>query len=102
MNRRQVTLLVFVVILVHAALFWALSGIHPVSQKPYVPPIAPPNFAAKEAKWIDETTGEAMVYREFRVSTRLSETEAPTPHQAPGDTPPSSAPLPSLQPTFTP
>jgi len=84
MNRRQVILLVFLVALVHGALLWGLLG----ARKPVVrvsgEPPSRPNFFARESKWLDESAGEVVVYREFQVSTRLAETgEKPKPVERP-------------------
>lgn len=104
MSWRQVTLLVFVVILLHGAAFWALSGSRVLPPKPY---IAPPSFIAKEARWVDEKTGEKMIYREFRVSTKLAETEVLVEKRGLTRDNPPSIPLihpisPTISPTLTP
>jgi len=74
MSRRQIALLVLFVALLHGGvlLFFAKSRSLPSKQA-----VPRPEFVAKEARWVDEKTGEKLVYREFRVSTRLSEPEKP-------------------------
>jgi hypothetical protein len=71
MNRRQIALIALVVILVHAALFWLLSGTKPLPKK-VIAEIPRPNFFAREARWQDQETGERYVIREFEVSTKLA------------------------------
>lgn len=74
MNRRQVILLVTIVGLLHAGLLWGLLGTKRQTNRVVPQPKARPNFFARESKWLDEDTGAVIVYREFRVSTRLAET----------------------------
>ena len=69
MNRRQLTFLATGVVIVHLVVFWLISGTNPL---PKVPFIAPPNFVAKEASWIDEKTGEHITYHEYQVRTKLA------------------------------
>ncbi len=67
----QVALLVVGVLLLHLGVFWLIAGRSPL---PYANArrIPPPNFVAKEGRWVDDKTGEPWVYREYRVSTRLA------------------------------
>ncbi len=74
MNRRQVILLVFIVALLHGAVLWGLLSVRKPAPRRMEPP-ARPNFFARESKWLDESSGEIIVYREFQVSSRLTETE---------------------------
>jgi len=69
MNRRQLFTVVLGVIVLHAALFWLIADTNPL---PKVTPIPRPQFIAREASFVDEKTGEKMIYREFQVSTKLA------------------------------
>ncbi len=84
----QVVLVVVGVLALHLGLFWLIAGRSPL---PYANArrIPLPNFVAKEGRWVDAATGEPLVYREYRVSTRLAlpdvwmEAPAPEPSPAP-------------------
>ncbi|MEI6351899.1 MAG: hypothetical protein WCP06_12435 [Verrucomicrobiota bacterium] len=69
MNRRQLLFLATGVVLVHLVAFALISGANPL---PKVPFIAPPNFFAREASWVDEKTGEHITYHEYQVRTKLA------------------------------
>jgi len=95
MSRRQIALLVLFVALLHGGVLLFFAKSRSLPSKPAVPR---PDFIAREARWVDEETGEKLVYREFRVSTRLSEPEKPArpleiSAQAPLPDPPSLTPI---------
>lgn len=69
MKKWQIALIALAVIAAHAGLFWLVSGKSALPDTPYIPP---PNFVAKQAKFIDKATGEKMVYHEYSVSTKLA------------------------------
>jgi hypothetical protein len=69
MKRSHIVLIVGVVVLLHVLGFWLISGTKPLPKANYIPP---PNFSAKEASWVDEKTGERIIYREYKVSTKLA------------------------------
>ena len=73
MNRKQLALILTGVVIVHGVLFWIISGTNPL---PKVPFIAPPNFFARQASWVDEKTGEQVTYHEYQVSTKLAMPDA--------------------------
>ena len=57
----------------HLLVFYLISSVKPLPQYPYIPPPEPPNFAGYEGTVIDPESGQSMRYREFHVSTKLSE-----------------------------
>jgi hypothetical protein len=61
----------------HLLVFWAVAdrGFLPKVRK--VPPVPPPNFAAREQRRVDPETGETITEREFVVSTRLAPKDTP-------------------------
>ena len=73
MKKSHIWLIATAVIGAHALLFWLVADTNPLPKIPYV---APPNFVAKEATWTDQETGEKMVCREFKVSTKLAMPDA--------------------------
>lgn len=73
MNRRQIALVMSVVILAHLGLFYFISHTSALPKTPFIPL---PNFIAREASWVDEKTGETVTYREYQVSTKLAEEKA--------------------------
>lgn len=83
MSKRQIALLVTIVALLHGGLllYFAKGRALPFKQA-----VARPEFVAKEARWVDEQTGEKLVYREFQVSTRLSEPSKPAKPAKPATT----------------
>ncbi len=69
MKSRKIFWIVCAVVLVHGAVFFALSGMRPLPKRAHVPR---PTFVAAELATKDPDTGEAIVIREFTVSTRLT------------------------------
>lgn len=72
MTRRQISLLVFAVVLLHIGAFWLLGGA--ISTLPPRRFPAPPQdtLRLRETNFVHPDTGETMVYREIRVSTKLA------------------------------
>lgn len=71
MSKRQIALLVMIVVLLHGGIFLFFAKSRSL---PNVKTCAVdlPNFVGKERAWQDKETGEHFVYREFRVSTKLA------------------------------
>jgi hypothetical protein len=69
MKSWHIALIAVAVIAAHGLLFWMISGASALPKANYIPP---PNFVAKEAKFVDKATGEKMVYHEYHVSTKLA------------------------------
>ena len=78
---KRLLLIVSLVVAFHLGLFALLADKKPLPPRQYIPP---PNFSLQQMPMTDPKTGEALVYKEFTVSTQLLE-EAP--RQSPGQMP---------------
>lgn len=74
MKRRTVIRIVIGVVLLHGAIFLVLAQTRALPKTRYIPP---PNFGYKEEYYDDPKTGVRTIWREIRVSTKLSNPEAP-------------------------
>lgn len=73
MKRRTIFLIGGGVLAAHVAFFWWIASAKVLPPTVYIPP---PNFMERSAEMTDAKTGEKTIYREFTVSTRLSEASA--------------------------
>lgn len=82
MNFRRIIVIVLVVLIVHAGIFFVITHVPALPKAHYIPPA---NFGTLTETYQDPKTGDKTIYREYRVSTKLaprppaSETEAPLP-----------------------
>ena len=70
MKRRTVYTIILGVIVLHAGLFLLFGQMRALPKTRYVPK---PNFGYKEEYHEDPKTGERTVYRQIRVSTKLTD-----------------------------
>ncbi len=78
MKRSWLIGIIVLAVLIHIGVFLAFANVKPLPKKRHVPP---PNFSAAEASYVDPTSGERMVVREYKVSTKLATPpEPPTTH----------------------
>jgi len=69
MKRRTLFTIIGGVIVLHAGLFYAFGQMRALPKTRYIPP---PNFGYKEETYQDPKTGERTIWREIRVSTKLT------------------------------
>jgi hypothetical protein len=91
-SRRTLIAIVAAVIAVHVGLFLVVGRMRALPKEHYIPP---PNFGYKAEIYENPKTGEKTIWREIRVSTRLTPRSSlppiPTPVPIPTSTPPSNA-----------
>jgi len=75
MNWRKILIIVGVVLVVHAGIFFVITHVPALPKARYIPP---PNFGVRTEIYEDAKTGERTIYREFRVSTKLAPRPSPT------------------------
>lgn len=69
MKKRTIVYIVLGAIVFHAGLFYWFSQARALPKTKYIPP---PNFRVRTEYYDDPKTGERTIWREFRVSTKLS------------------------------
>lgn len=74
MKFRKILIIISVVLVVHAGIFFVITHVPALPKARYIPP---PNFGTHTETYEDPKTGEKTIYREFRVSTKLA--PRPTP-----------------------
>ena len=70
MKKRTIVYIVISAIVFHVGLFYWFSQARALPKTRYVPP---PNFRVRTEYYDDPKTGVRTLWREFRVSTKLSE-----------------------------
>jgi hypothetical protein len=70
MSRRTIFYIIAVAILLHVGLFFVASRTRALPKVRLVPR---PNFTINEEVYRDTTSGEKVIYREFKVSTKLAD-----------------------------
>ncbi|HEV7404695.1 MAG TPA: hypothetical protein VGO11_17270 [Chthoniobacteraceae bacterium] len=70
MSRRTIFYIIAAAILFHVGLFYLASHTRAL---PKVRQVPRPNFIGNEMVYEDSTTGEKIVYREYKVSTKLAD-----------------------------
>ena len=69
MSRRAIAWIILGVVAAHLAAFAVVSRMRALPKARHVPP---PNFGYKQITYIDPATGEKMIEREIRVTTKLA------------------------------
>ena len=70
MKKRTIAWIILGVVMAHMGFFYFFGQLNALPKTKFIPP---PNFGYKEETFQDPKTGERTIWREIRVTTRLTD-----------------------------